>query len=156
MRKHGLSDQVRAVAKDRYVDPALKSGQHIFSIKVRSVLDELAPLGFPANSTPLVCDALQSKRFLGDNGLEILEVEGPPSKKSTTVVVRYRVADQARAVSKKNMLTGQGHLGYEEPSARARRLSEALRGLLKEEMREHGGSESFMRWIRSDDEKEKA
>jgi hypothetical protein len=152
MRKYGLSDQVRAVAKDKYVIPALRSGQHIFSIRVRSVLDELAPLGFPANSTPLVCDALQSKRFLGDNGLEILDVEGPPSKKSTTVVVRYRIAEQPTTASSKDLLAGQASLRYEEPSTRARRLSGALRGLLKDELREHGGSESFIRWIRSDDE----
>jgi hypothetical protein len=38
----------------------------------------------------------------------------------------------------------------EDASARAKRLTEALRGLLKEELREHGGTEAFVRWIRSD------
>jgi hypothetical protein len=40
----------------------------------------------------------------------------------------------------------------EGAAARAKRLTEALRGLLKEELKEHGGAEAFVRWIRSDDE----
>ena len=39
-----------------------------------------------------------------------------------------------------------------EDEARAKRLTEALRGLLKGELKEHGGAEAFVRWIRSDDE----
>jgi len=38
----------------------------------------------------------------------------------------------------------------EDASARAERLTEALRGLLKEELSEHGGAEAFVRLIRSD------
>ena len=39
MKEYKLSDQVRSVAKDRYVRPAIRSGKTDFSIKVRSVLD---------------------------------------------------------------------------------------------------------------------
>jgi len=35
---------------------------------------------------------------------------------------------------------------------RAYRLTESLRGLLREEIAEHGGAEAFVRWVRSDDE----
>ena len=38
----------------------------------------------------------------------------------------------------------------EDALARAKQLTEALRGLLKEELRKHGGAEAFVRWIRSD------
>jgi hypothetical protein len=38
----------------------------------------------------------------------------------------------------------------EDASARAKRLTEALRGLLKDELRKHGGAEAFVRWLRSD------
>ena len=38
----------------------------------------------------------------------------------------------------------------EDASVRAKRLTEVLRGLLKEELREQGGTEAFVRWIRSD------
>ena len=90
MKEYKLSDQVRSVAKDRYVLPALRAGHRSFSIKVRNVLDDLVPLGFPSNNPPQVCNGLRSEKFLKDNGLEITSVDGPPSKLSTTVVVHYR------------------------------------------------------------------
>jgi hypothetical protein len=42
----------------------------------------------------------------------------------------------------------------ESPEARARRLGESLRGLLKEEMAEYGGAEGFIRWVRGYDEED--
>jgi hypothetical protein len=152
MRKYGLSDQVRSVARDKYVLPAMHSGRTTFTIKVRSLLAELAPLGFPANSTPLVCNALRSERFLGENGLEIVDIEGPPSKLSTTVVMRYRLASSSKVKEEKQQpAMDQVDQQLENPAVRAKRLVDSLRGLLKEEMKEHGGAESFVRWIRSDD-----
>ena len=38
----------------------------------------------------------------------------------------------------------------ESPEERACRLTEKLRGLLKEELAEYGGAEAFVRWVRSD------
>jgi hypothetical protein len=148
MRKYGLSDPVRAVARDKYVVPALRSGKRTFSIRVRSLLDELASLGFPENSTPLVCNALRSARFLGDE-LEVAEVEGPPSKLSTTVVVHYRVADAATG-----RLTGKEKTAgtVDSPEERARRLVSGIKGLLKQELAEYGGGEAFLKWVRSEDE----
>lgn len=152
MRKYGLSDQVRAVARDKYVLPAMRSGQNAVTIRVKGLLGDLKSVGFPANSTPLVCNALRSERFLGDNGLEIVEVEGPPSKQSTTVVMHYRIAERQKgAIPRKGFANPEGR-HVEDPSARAKRLADALRGLLKEEIREHGGSDAFIQWIRSDDE----
>jgi hypothetical protein len=149
MKEYKWSDQVRSVARDRYVMPALRAGQRSFSIKVRNVLDDLVPLGFPSNNTPQVCNALRSEKFLKENGLEIMSVDGPPSKLSTTVVVHYRSLG-------KNLSERRGIVKDEnatkDAAARAKRLTEALRGLLKEELREHGGAEGFVRWIRSDDE----
>jgi hypothetical protein len=147
MKKFGLSDQVRSVAMDRYVKPALRSGQRSFSIKVRNVLDDLAPLGFPANSTPLVCNALRSDKFLRPSGLEITSVDGPPSKLSTTVVIHYQVA-----AGKGDRQIFEGERVAEDGAVKAKRLTEALRGLLKQELKEYGGAEEFVRWIRSDEE----
>jgi hypothetical protein len=147
MKEYGLSDQVRSVAMDRYVKPALRSGRTSFSIKVRNVLDDLAPLGFPANSTPLVCNALRSDKFLKKNGLEITGVDGPPSKLSTTVVVHYRAVGTAAGDRQ-----ASGEQGNEDGAARAKRLTEGLRGLLKEELKEYGGAEGFVRWVRSDED----
>ncbi len=148
MKEYGLSDQVRFVAMDRYVKPALRSGQTSFSIKVRNVLDDLVPLGFPANSTPLVCNALRSDKFLKKNGLEITGVDGPPSKLSTTVVVHYRAVGVGAGVGR----TAGKEQHSEDGAAKAKRLAEGLRGLLKEELKEYGGAERFVRWVRSDED----
>jgi len=45
-----------------------------------------------------------------------------------------------------------GAQAEELPSEKASRLCESLRGLLKEELKEYGGGEAFIRWIRSEDE----
>jgi hypothetical protein len=110
--------------------------------------------GFPAKNWPQVCTALQAEKFLRANGLEIEGVDGPPSKMSTTVVVRYRVADRGvQLAGKKDPLNReQMETGQEDPSNRAFRLTERLRGILKEELAEYGGGEAFLRWIRSEDE----
>ena len=42
----------------------------------------------------------------------------------------------------------------EEPGAKAERLTERLRGLLKEELAEYGGGDAFLRWVRSEDEED--
>jgi hypothetical protein len=149
----GSSEQVRAVALERYVQPALRAGKTRFSVAVKDLLQDLAAQGFPSGNTPQVCTALRKREFLREHGLEIESVDGPPSKMSTTVVVRYRVADSAApsAIVKRPLLDEQSEPQAEEPSARAFRLTEKLRGLLKEELAEYGGGEAFLRWIRSED-----
>jgi hypothetical protein len=147
MKEYKLSDQVRTVARDRYVKPALRSGQTDFEIKVRNVLDDLVPLGFPTNNTPQICNALRSDKFLRENGLEITAVDGPPSKLSTTVVVHYRAVGTAAGDRQTS-----GEQANEDGAARAKRLTEGLRGLLKEELKEYGGAEGFVRWVRSDED----
>jgi hypothetical protein len=153
MRKYGLSDQVRAVARDKYVLPALRDGKTILSIPVRSVLEELEKLDFPANSTPLVCNALRSSRFLGEE-LEVTAVDGPPSKLSTPVVVHYRVRGRgAKSTAKQIIGKSMPAAAMEESAeARAKRLTGKLKGLLKEELRDYGGGEAFLKWIRTEDE----
>jgi hypothetical protein len=150
----GLSDQVRALAKAKYVHPAILAGKRQFSIPVRDLLEDLQSDGFPARNTPQVCTALQTSKFLRDNGLEIEGVDGPPSKMSTTVVVRYRVANRGlQSTARKNPSEGEGmEADQEAPSDRALRLTEKLRGLLKDELAEYGGGEAFLRWVRSEDE----
>jgi hypothetical protein len=73
---------------------------------------------------------------------------------SSNVVVRYRVANLgALPGGTENLPGGRGNEPQaEDPSARAFRLTEKLRGLLKEELAEYGGGEAFLRWIRSEDE----
>ena len=151
--KQGLSDQVRSVARAKYVQPAIRSGKRQFSIHVRDLLGDLRAEGFPARHTPQICSALQTSKFLRENGLEIEEVSGPRSKMSPTVVVRYRLTEPgALPGNRENPPESGGTLQEEDPSARAFRLTEKLRGLLKEELAEYGGGEAFLRWVRSEDE----
>jgi hypothetical protein len=151
---HGSSEQVRAVALEKYVQPALRAGKTQFAVAVKDLIQDLVSQGFPPGNTPQVCTALRKKEFLREHGIEIEGVDGPPSKMSTTVVVRYRVADSGvRTAIKKNPLAGEPvEPEQEDPSDRAFRLTEKLRGLLKEELAEYGGGEAFLRWIRSEEE----
>jgi hypothetical protein len=147
--KNGLSDQIRRVAKEKYVDPAVRSGRKEFSIPVRGMLDSLSSTGFPKNHTPQVCHAIQTAKFLSPNGIEVERVEGPPSGQSSTVVVHYRVLGAGATKADKPELDARANAVDAE--ARARRLAGDLRGLLRKELAEYGGAEGFVRWIRSDD-----
>ena len=155
---YGLSDQVRARAKTRYVEPAVLAGMKHFSIAIKGLMKELEVEGFPKNHARQFCTALTSDKFLRANGLEIEGIDGPPSKESPTVVVRYRVANRSmRPVTRENPPHGSGiDPAGESPEDWAFRVTEKMRGLLKEELAEYGGGEAFLRWIRSEDEEESA
>ena len=150
----GSSERVRRVASEKYVRPAVRAGKTHFSIAVKDLVKDLIAEGFPAGNTPQVCTALRKKEFLRDHGLEIEGIDGPPSKMSTTVVYRYRVADSAQkglsVPSPQNATKPAG----ESPEARAQRLAGKLRGLLKDELAEYGGGEAFLRWVRGYDEED--
>lgn len=152
--RHGLSDQVRALALKHYIEPAKRAGKTHFSIAVRDLMQELRPKGFPAENWRQVCTAIQAEKFLRSSGLEIEAVDGPPSKTSTTVVVRYRVAIPGAAAEPTEILSSarQSDDRQETPEERAHRLTGKIFGLLKDELAEYGGGEAFLRWIRSDDD----
>jgi hypothetical protein len=150
---YGLSEQVRTVALERYVQPAIRSGKTRFSVVVRDLMTELRLQGFPERNWPQVCSAIQAEKFLRANGLEIEEVEGPPSKMSPTVVVRYRVKTKnCGSLSTPVEEHFSQSSNTEAPASRALRLAESLRGILKDELAEYGGGEAFLRWVRSEDE----
>ena len=144
------SDRVREIVKRHYVRPALQAGNTTFSIRAGDVLKYAeATDDFPRGRTPLVCNVLQSKKLLDETGLEIESVDGPPSRQSRKVVVHYRFVDAGKAQANSNDVV-------ETPAERAHRLTEKLRGLLKNELAEYGGAEGFIRWVRSDDEEDAA
>ena len=150
----GLSDQIRALARAKYVNPAILAGRGQFSIRVRDLLGDLNAEGFPGGHTPQICSALQTSKFLRENGLEIEGVDGPPSKMSPTVVVRYRVASSGvkPGVRENALEIQQAAPDQEDPEAWALRVTEKIRGLLKDELAEYGGGEAFLRWVRSESE----
>lgn len=151
---HGLSDQVRAVAKAKYVIRAEEEKKRSFPISVKELLQILEGNGFPPNHARQVCTAITSGKFLRENGLEIERIDGPPSKTSTTVVVHYKfVSEQMKTADTTTALSEDSTaLSDETPEEWAHRMTGKLFGLLKEEITAMGGTEAFIRWVRSEDE----
>ena len=149
---HGLSDQVRSVALAKYIEPAIRAGKTQFPVAVRDLMEDLRGDGFPDKNWPQIRTALQTSKFLRENGIEIEGVDGPPSKMSTTVVVRYRVVDavqpKLRSAADGSRPEGESHEEW------AHRMTERLRGRLKDEIAAFGGADAFMRWVRGQDEEE--
>jgi hypothetical protein len=151
--QHGSSELVRSVASEKYVKPAIRQGKARFSIAVKDIIQDLAAEGFPPRNTPQVCSALRKKAFLKGHGIEIEAIDGPPSKTSTTVVYRYKLADSRGSEGSAD--SPGGELGTqqdrEDSDAWAFRVTEKMRGLLREEIAQFGGTEGFIRWVRSED-----
>lgn len=153
--KTSLSDKVRDFARAKYVIPQLEAGNEQFCIRVRDVWNDLKKDGFSVTRrTPLICKALTGPKFLHENGLEKDRVEGPPSETSPTVKIWYRVAMRDAVVPPPSSAPIAREVSgpQETPEAKALRLTEKLRGLLKEELAEYGGGEAFLRWVRGYDE----
>ena len=150
--KSRLSDQVREVAQETFVKPAHDAGKKEFSIPVRELMKILENQGFPRNHTPQICHALQTDKFLLPNRLRVIHVDGPKSKTSTTVVVHYSIIGSTSSAEKSPRSTVPAETRQENSEARAKRLTDKLRGLLKEEIAAYGGADAFMRWVRSEDE----
>jgi hypothetical protein len=136
------AEYIRQFAKENFVEPAKRRGEKQFSIAVKSVETGLRPQGLESGRTPLVCTSLSGNKFQRENGIVLDHWDGPPSGKSTTVVYHFRFADSPTP----------SKTAYETMEQRASRLTEALRGLMKEEIQKHGGTEAFLRWIRSDED----
>jgi hypothetical protein len=147
-----LSDKIRDLVRVKYIGPAIRAGSETISIRVRDILTDLSNEGFPGKGhTPIICSALQTSKFLRENGLEIEGVEGPPSKRSPTVVIRYLVAKPGFLPSCHGGDTSQ-RPAAEPPTDRALRLTEKLRGILRDELSEYGGGQAFLHWVRAEDE----
>lgn len=148
-----LADKVRAIALQKYVEPARNAGITEFSIAVKDLLNDLKRIDFPLNYTPLVCNSIKTKSFQRENHLEITGVDGPKSQTGTRVVVHYRVTgDSAGGANQALSLDKQNRAIAETPRERAKRLTDGLRGLLQDEIASFGGADAFIRWVRSDDE----
>jgi hypothetical protein len=130
------SDEIRKYAREKYVEPAMAKGQREVRVRAGDVHKALAM----KNRVPIVCQALESKRFLKENNLVLESKEGPPSGLSTSVVFTYRIASEQPARSEARRLAAQGQ--YKNPA-----LLELLklRGIGKELFASLGGGEEFLR-----------
>jgi len=117
-----VSDMVRAYATDNYVIPALRRGGRTLSINVGEVHKAVAL----RNRVPLVCQALESDKFLKSNELKLVSKTGPPSGQSTTVTYIYEFINTKSSSPKENAWV-------------------RLRGALTDVFAELGGGEQYLR-----------
>src|SRR5438309_4752628 len=88
-----ISDVVREYATDKYVRPIRRRGGRTLSINVGEVHKAIAL----RNRVPLVCQALESNKFLKANELKLISKTGPASGQSTTVTYTYEFIDTEAA-----------------------------------------------------------
>lgn len=150
--KISLSDWIRTAARAKFVKPAADAGRKDVSISIRELIGVLEADGFPRNHTPQICNALQTEKFLRANGLKITGIDGPKSKTSTTVVIHYSISGKTLDSNAPSGTAMPDSAVAEDVEARAQRLTDSLRGLLKKEIAAQGGTEAFIRWVRSDHE----
>ncbi len=120
------SDLVREHAHNIYVSPARRRQEKTVAINVGEVHKAVAL----RNRVPLVCQALQSEKFLRANSLKLISKAGPPSGQSTTVTFTYEFIDSPSPA---------------KPSDDWKRL----RGALKDVFADLGGGEAYLRAERS-------
>jgi len=142
-----LADEIRSIARTAFVIPAHRSSRMEFSIAVRELMNKAEASGISTvQRTPAFCTSIQTREFLQENALEILRVDGPASKRSTTVVVHYRfrgAADPPASSDGSARVIDRDH----DPLMR-------LQGVLKGAMRE--GAAAFLHELRRDKENEQA
>jgi hypothetical protein len=117
------ADKIRTFTTAKYVLPARKQKRKRFSIRAGDVVRELGMNG----RVPAVCSALKGQKFLRHNSLRLIEVTGPKSGQSTTVIYTYEFIDAKKAGSPKP-----------DPWSE-------LRGALKNVFRDLGGGEAYLR-----------
>lgn len=121
------AEKIRLHGREGYVLPARERGEKRFSIRAGDVVHALRLNG----RTPAVCSALQTRQFLKDNHVRLIETVGPKSKQSTTVTFTYEFLDESPPSSQEGDAWGR------------------LRGALKDVFAELDGGEAYLRSERS-------
>jgi hypothetical protein len=119
------SDVVRQHAIENYISPARRRRERTASVNV-GIVHKALGLG---NRVPLVCTALESRKFQRENGLRLVSRTGPPSGRSTTVTYTYEFIDK------------EG----DNKAADRQDAWNRLRGALKDVFAELGGGENYLR-----------
>ena len=120
-----IADRIRSHVVKHYVEPARSRGEESVTIIAGSVLRDLQLRG---DYAPSVCSALRARKFSAEYDLELLRVDGPRSKQSTTTAFTYR-------------LPRRSETGHTRPVRNAIR---DLRGIGKDMFAAVGGGE---RWL---------
>lgn len=125
-----IADRIRSHVVERYVDPARSRGEEMVTVVAGAVLRNMELRG---DYAPSVCSALRARKFCTEHDLELVSVDGPKSKQSTTTTFTYR-------------LPASSQTGYAQP---ARNAIRDLRGIGKDMFAAVGGGE---RWLRQEKE----
>jgi hypothetical protein len=139
------NERIRKRAWEKYIGPQIERGVRQIQVPIKPLMKELEAEGFATNRPRQFCTALQKKEFLREKNLVLDRVDGPPSGTSTTVVLHFTYGGDGG---------GASALKGETPTEWALRVTEPLYGLMKDEIAARGGTEGFMRWVRSDEDDE--
>jgi len=143
------NDRVRQIADDMYVKPAEHSRGTI-EIRQGDLYLKARELGLPQGHANCIGTAVESPKFWRTRDLEMLTPRNQSRAKTTIYKFRFRDNDAGAFTISDHMTRASD--SAETPEERAFRVTEKLRGLLKDEIASFGGAEAFMRWVRSDDE----
>lgn len=124
------AESIRAHVHAQYIEPARRRGDETITVVAGTVLRDLQLRG---DYAPSVCSALRARKFSAENDLELIRVDGPRSKSSTTTAFTYR-------------LPRRSERGRSQP---ARNAIRDLRGIGKDMFAAVGGGE---RWLRKERE----
>ena len=124
------AESIRAHVHAQYIEPARRRGDETITVVAGTVLRELQLRG---DYAPSVCSALRARKFSAEHDLELIRVDGPRSKSSTTTAFTYRLPQRSE-------------LGH--PRA-ARNAIRDLRGIGRDMFAAVGGGE---RWLRKERE----
>lgn len=136
----GKSEMVRRVVIEDYVEPARLARQPI-RIRQGDLKAKMVKLGFPPGNANQIGSSIEAEKFWRPLGLEMRTPKG--QSRNADTIYEFRFVEAANATEPNTS---------ENPAARAFRLTEKLRGLLREELAAYGGAEGFMRWVRSDED----
>jgi hypothetical protein len=138
------SEKIRQAAWARVIEPQISSGQKRIHVPIKPLMKQLEAEGFLKNRPRQFCTALRKESFLAEKGLVLDGVDGPPSGTSTTVVLHFRLANDSEMQSSVS--------SKETPEEWARRVTQPILGLMKEEIAAHGGGDAYLRWVRGEDD----
>jgi hypothetical protein len=150
----GWSEKTRQFADREYVIPARPTRAPI-RIRHGEIQKKLRRLGMPAQNANQVGTSLESDKFWKPRGLMLCSPKG--QSRSIESVYEFRFIDSDQVVdcempTDRAASESASFVSSEDPEARAKRVVDGLCGLLKDEIAAYGGTEAFMRWVRSEED----
>jgi hypothetical protein len=140
----GWSEKVRQVADREYVQPARREGRRV-RIRFGDLRSHMVKLGFPASHFNQIATPLESSKFWQPRGMEMCTPKG--QSRNDDVIFEFRFVDDS---SKSECPVP------ETPRERALKIADEMFGKLKDKIAAHGGTEGYIRWVRSRDDEDAA